>query len=294
MRPASATRGEQLALNTPKKEGKIKASNRPVTSREYKLILNADRFKDRLEGSQTFWNLVEFLVNKQGGQIHLRQDEEHGRRTWYLDTPSLDFRRHHYVLRVREEDGGKKWFKVTLKYRAPDRYLSASQDLSSTKKAQHKFEEDILPPFTSKFSHSASIERKKAPKLGQVDQVVDLFPGLAGLGINAETPVGKVNTFEAHEIARWVDQLKFEEEPIVKACLSFWYLIGSKKELPRIVEFSFDYDLPDGAGDGRDSPESYPLPVVAGANRLFAALQRQTDWVNFRATTKTAYAYEAL
>jgi uncharacterized protein YjbK len=66
------------------------------------------------------------------------------RRTWYLDTPGLDLQRHHYALRVREEeDEGKKRFKVTLKYRAPDRYLSASQDLSSTEKAKHKFEEDI-------------------------------------------------------------------------------------------------------------------------------------------------------
>ena len=71
----------------------MNATNRPVTSREYKLILNADRFKDRLEGSQTFWNLVEFLVVKQGGKIHLRQNEERVRRTWYHDTPGLDSRR---------------------------------------------------------------------------------------------------------------------------------------------------------------------------------------------------------
>ena len=123
----------------------------------------------KVEGSQTFWNLVE----KQGGEIHLRQDEERVRRTWYLDTPGLDFRRRQFVLRVREEeDEGKKEFKVTLKYRAPDRYISASQDLSSTKKGKHKFEEDILPPFTSKFSQSMAVKRKKEPNLGHVDQVV--------------------------------------------------------------------------------------------------------------------------
>jgi hypothetical protein len=270
------------------------ASNRPVTSREYKLILNADRFKDRLEGSQTFWNLVEFLVVNQGGQIHLRQDEEQVRRTWYLDTPGLDLQRHHYTLRTREEeDEGKKRFKVTLKYRAPDRYLSASQDLSSTEKGKHKFEEDILPPFTSMFSHSVSVERKKEPDLDHVDQMVALFPGVADLDIGADTPVQKVNAFEAHEIARWVGQLKFEEEPIVKACLNFWYLIGSKEELPLIVEFSFDYDLPKEQED-TTGLERYPIPVATGAYRFFMTLQRQSDWMNFRATTKTAYAYEAL
>ena len=78
----------------------MKETNRPVTSRGYKLILNADRFKNRVEGSQTFWDLVEFLVLKQGGQIHLRQETEKVRRTWYLDTPSLDLRRHHLPMRL--------------------------------------------------------------------------------------------------------------------------------------------------------------------------------------------------
>ncbi len=64
-----------------------------------------------------------------------------------------------------------------------------------------------------------------------------------------DTPIHKVNGFEAHEIARWVGQLKFDKDPIVKACLSFWYLLGSENELPLIVEFSFDYDLPNEARD---------------------------------------------
>jgi hypothetical protein len=116
---------------------------------------------------------------------------------------------------------------------------------------------------------------------------------VAALDIVGDTPVGKVNGFEAHEIARWVGQLKFEEEPIVKACLSFWYLMGSENELPLIVEFSFDYDLPEEPEDSA-ALEHYPIPVAAGAYGFFMALQRQSDWVNFHATTKTAYAYEAL
>lgn len=274
----------------------MNASNRPVTSREYKLILNADRFKDRVEGSQTFWDLVEFLVEKQEGQIHKRQDKEKMRRTWYLDTPGLDFRRNQFVLRVREEADAEpeERFKVTLKYRAPDRYISASQDLSSTKKDKHKFEEDILPPFTSKFSHSVSFKQGEEPNLGRVDQVAALFEGIDDLDLDDDTRVEKVNGFEAHEVARWVGQLKFKKEPIVKCCLSFWYLTRSKNEFPLIVEFSYDYDLPDDAQDDSGDLEQYAIPVAAGAKRLFMTLQKQLDWMNFAATTKTAYAYEAL
>ena len=272
--------------------------NRPVTSREYKLILNADRFKDRFEGTQTFWNLLKFLVAKQGGQIHQEQDEEKVRRTWYLDTPGLDFRRRQFVLRVREEvDEPNKKFKATLKYRAPDRYISAGQNLSTTaQKSKTKFEEDILPPFTSKFSHSTSVKYKKTPDLAHIERVASLFPGVAALNIATGTPVEKVNGFEANEIARWVGQLKFEREPLVKLCLSFWYLIGTEivKELPLIVEFSFDYDAAEETHDDPSQLEQFPSPVVTGAYRLFKTLQRQSDWIKSNATTKTAYAYEAL
>jgi hypothetical protein len=60
-------------------------SNLPVTSREYKLMLNVDRFKIRSEGSDAMWSLVEFLILKQGGDADA-DVEEKIRRTWYLDT----------------------------------------------------------------------------------------------------------------------------------------------------------------------------------------------------------------
>ena len=139
--------------------------NHPVTSREYKLILQADRFKDRAEGSAIFWELVEALLLQAGGQIHERQNEEMLRRTWYLDTPDLDLRSHNLNLRVREEMDEQKKYKVTLKYRGPDRYLSAAQDISSPEKGETKFEEDVLPSFISKFSHSTSLKFRRSLKL---------------------------------------------------------------------------------------------------------------------------------
>ena len=44
-------------------------SNHPVTSREYKLMLNVDRFKDREQASQEFLSLLDFLVSKEGGSV---------------------------------------------------------------------------------------------------------------------------------------------------------------------------------------------------------------------------------
>ena len=79
------------------------------------------------------------------------------RQTSYLDTPERALHQKRFALRLREDDDEQE-FQINLKYRASDRYISAAQDLSSTQEGNTKFEEDILPPFVSKFSHSISIE----------------------------------------------------------------------------------------------------------------------------------------
>ena len=153
-------------------------SNRPVTSREYKLMLNMDRFKDREQASQEFLSLLSFLVRKEGGRVVEEQNEEERRQTSYLDTPERALHQQGFALRLREEDDGEEGFQINLKYRASDRYISAAQDLSTPQEGKTKFEEDILPPFISKFSHSISIETDTAPELGTMNKVMDLFPGL--------------------------------------------------------------------------------------------------------------------
>ena len=277
----------------------MKRSNRPVTSREYKLMLNADRFKDREAGSKAFWHLVEFLAKEQGGKVK-KQEQEHVRRTWYVDTAEFALRRRGFVVRVRKEEDKEKPFKITLKYRESDRYISAVRDVSSSKKNKTKFEEDILPPFVSKFSHSTAIEQKKPPKLDSVDELAALFPGLEALGLAKNTPLKTVNGFMAHEVALWMGKLEFgktpidHEEHLVKASLSFWYLLGEKDELPLVAEFSFDYDVLKKELDEKKKLERFPRQVVHGTNRFFRALQKQSGWLNLNATTKTAYVYEGL
>ena len=110
-------------------------TNRPITSREYKLMLNTERFRDRRAGAGLFWKLLTFLVENQGNEVisdqvdHLEKDAEKIRTTWYLDTPGYELQRANITLRVREEPGAKNPFKVTLKFRAPDRYTAAGCDV---------------------------------------------------------------------------------------------------------------------------------------------------------------------
>jgi hypothetical protein len=269
-------------------------SNRPVTSREYKLMLNVDRFKDREQASQEFLSLLGFLVSKERGRVVEEQNEEERRQTSYLDTPERALHQRGFALRLREEDDeDEDGFQINLKYRASDRYISAAQDLSSPQDGETKFEEDILPPFISKFSHSTSIDTDEEPELDTMEKVMDLFPSLRELDIDENTAVETVNDFKVLEVARKLCKLKFDDAPTIKASLSFWYLTREEDEWPLVGEFSFDYDIVDNGAD-EDKLETYPPHVVEGANRLFNALQKQEGWLSFSTTTKTAFAFEGL
>ena len=265
----------------------MKNSNQPVTSREYKLILNSDRFRDRDKGAARFLNLIDFLIRKQGGSIVETQDTEERRHTSYLDTPQFALRQSGFALRLREEANG---FQINLKYRDSDRYVSAAQDVSGSQTGKMKFEEDILPPFVSKFSHSNSIGTTVMPHLETIKDVTSLFPGLTSLGIDENTPVKTANDFRALEVVRRLCKFQFEKTETIKASLSFWYLVVDT-DWPLVSEFSFDYDA---AENNKSELEQYSLEVVQGAKGFFGAVQNQTGWLDFTTTTKTAFALEVL
>jgi hypothetical protein len=247
---------------------KVNDSNRPVTSREYKLMLNVDRFRDRGQASQEFFGLLGFLVGREGGSVEDEQDEEETRQTYYLDTPELALHQQGYALRLREKNDDAEGFQVNLKYRDPDRYVSATHDLSSPRGDKTKFEEDILPPFASRFSHSTSVASDTLPEMGSMEKVIDLFPGLRDLGIDGDTAVKTVNDFEALEVVRRLCKFEFGGPPTIKASLSFWYLPGGANGWSLVGEFSFDYDaLDDGAND--ETLESYPWEVTQGGSAAF-------------------------
>jgi len=260
----------------------------PITSREYKLILNSSRFKQREEGSKQFGDLVEFLIKSNHGEIEIGNNAEAWateiRKIWYLDTPSLSLSSEKFSLRVREEKGK---YKITLKYRSSDQGLSAAQDVSSTStKTTPKFEEDIVPPLESKFSRSNSIEYSSLPKLETMADLVAIFPSLSKLSVPALTVIKRVNGFTANEVClKTPKRIKFTQNlPKIKACFSFWYLLGNDNEYPLISEFSFDYDMPE------DNSNNF-LEVIQAANLFFANLQKFPDWLSSGNSTKTSFAF---
>lgn len=286
-------------------------TNRPITSREYKLLLNTERFRDRLAGAGLFWDLLKFLVTNQGNSVIPDNDDpdkdvEKTRTTWYLDTPGFELRRADITLRVRDRPSSKKRYKLTLKYRAPDRYSAAARDVRCTRDVDDediKFEEDVIPPFVSKFAYSVSFKSKELFIPETIADVIDLFPGLESYSIPRSTPIHKVNGFEAHEVMHYIGKLKLDKMPtlrsarelprfVVKTALSHWYLRADENDYPLVTEFSFDFDA-EGQDDD-DRLERFPPTVVAGANRLFRDVQNQAGWLSQFGTTKTAYVFEVL
>ena len=255
-----------------------------ITTREYKLILSPDRFADRQAGAAEFQRLIHFFAGKLDAKVE-DQNQEEERRTYYLDTPSLDLGRAGFALRVRFESAEKQ-FKVTLKHRSPDRYLAASKDVRSSrpKDDEVKFEEDILPPFRGVFSQSNALWFGKSPGFKEFGDTVALFPGLDGLAPK-KTGIEKVNGFEAHEIFCKLCRIKLGNKQKLNVGLSFWYNTR-KDRWPLVAECAFDCSA--------DKGDDFPPEVFDGANRLFDLLQKQSGWFNLGATTKTAYAYEGL
>ncbi len=285
-------------------------TNRPITSREYKLLLNTERFRDRTGGARLFWQVLTFLVENQGNGVIPNQsdpdkDAEKRRTTWYLDTPGYELQRANVTLRVREEQDAKKRFKVTLKFRAPDRYTAAGCDVRCKEEVKDddlKFEEDIVPPFVSKFAYSVSFKTDNLPQFETMSDAVALFPGLAAYDIHEKTPLAVVNGFRAHEVMHYIGKLTLDRMPrarglelpefVVNAALSHWFLRPDENDYPLVTEFSFSYDAKAAGND--DRLEKFPPTVVAGANRLFRDVQNQAGWLAQFGSTKTAYVFEVL
>jgi len=273
-------------------------SNRPVTSREYKLMLNVDRFVDRKEGCDAVLALTEHLLSgvQNIASVERQNDSEKVRKTSYLDTADMALCQRSLAVRRREESEGKT--QLNLKFRSPDRYLSAANEVLQTLpaaelKPNSKFEEDVIPPFASRFSRSLTINTDRAVNITTIRDATGYFPGLATLDLDT-TPLHTVNGFEATEVERRLCTFRFADGPKVKASLSFWYMTHQATGWPLVAEFSFDYDAEELKNrKGKPELETFHGQTVEDTNRLFLALQRQAGWVNSNMTTKTAYALAA-
>ena len=276
--------------------------NRPVVAREYKLILNHLEFAERENAIESFTNSIktrlEVLATSDNNVRFLEDRDDKKRKVWYLDTNDFKIRDNKFLLRIRMKKDGD--YETSLKCRAPDRYIATSYDLSSgRKKVKSKFEEDIIAPFASNFSLSATFETKYEPRIESMGDLVSIFPGLGVLKIDNNENLTKVKDFEAREISCQIGKIDFGSKLSgAETSLEFWYLPGEvKNQPPLIVEFTFDYGA---AGlETKEKPkeettlEEFPATQVSTANSFYRSVQEIKKFKGLEtAKTKTQFAYE--
>jgi hypothetical protein len=135
---------------------------------------------------------------------------------------------------MREE---QKRYDITLKCRHPDRYISASYDLSHPadyhrlKFKGFKLEEDITTPFYRKFSSQTKFEDHKKPKLKTFQDIVSIYPNPKSLSIAPDKNLKKVNKFVAKEIFYNLGDIVFPDGNKIVSEMSMWYLSDNGKTL---------------------------------------------------------------
>lgn len=200
----------------------------------------------------------------------------------FLDTPDHTLRRNGLVLRERTGDGPREY---ALKCRSEDRYFAAGTTVAPAG-AKEKFEEDIGPPFNSRWSHSATLESGTRP--ATVGKATALFPLLStitadGRPLHSDVEFSVVNGIEVVERVWEGGPVRFEcpGEKDEKAEVGVIVWFRADGGAPAVAELSFRI---------KDKDEGYGPRVASAARALFERLQR-ADCARIDGRTKTEFVY---
>lgn len=267
-------------------------NSRAVVSREYKVMLKAEKFagppKQLLGSARRLWTdflrSVESIVLETDGTFDKIGKQ---RLIVFLDSAGQHLRTGGYIFRVRRAlDGGQP--EVTLKFRHPDRYVAEGRQMKSPRlRTKTKFEEDIKPPFVSLYSLSTRgrIGKKSIPS--SLNGVARLFPDLSKRLRKADRAAAlrEVNGFTARELVITGPLLRIGMTPTIhlECALIVWYDHKGAESTPVVVEFSYRYGNAAGEYGGK---------VARRAFDLFAAVQNEmTEWLDPNPHSKTAFVY---
>lgn len=275
-------------------------SDLPLSARECKILLKADRFTDRNQGFQAFWNLVKQVAA--GQNVGVKDVDgtcsmESGRIVRFYDTPDHRLYKLSLILRKRQdaeikrsgrfEEDGKK-FELVLKYRHPDPVVAVAQDCrpGHGHDGTISFEEDVVAKVDA-IDHlfSLSGEIPEARKVGpRLKDWCDFYPGLKKLGLDGDLEIRQVNGITIHEIKVEPGKLDFGQNIKAKASISLWYREG--QAAPLIAEFSYKYKLVPG-----DSLNSNIYRSARLSDDFLVALRTKArEWIAV-GQTKTGLIY---
>jgi hypothetical protein len=271
---------------------------RPVQSREYKVMLKPRGFSGDEEalvrGASAFWN--DFCAK--AGDVVIEAEGElrkikTRRLVTFFDTSKQHLKGGGYIFRSRRDiDSDER--EVTLKFRHPDRFVAQdrSMDAAGPQDGKTKFEEDIKAadkkaPFVSLYSFSTTLPILTDSPSRDLEDLARLFPDVAERleGFRESEALTAVSGFTAREVVVEGGSIKIGKHPKVEAecALIVWYDHSGRKNSPVTVEFSYRYG---------DKEERYGGTTARRAFDTFHVLQTElTEWVEPKASTKTAFVY---
>jgi hypothetical protein len=268
-------------------------TRRPIRSREYKVMLQPERFAGTEDDARlavdAFWVDVGRLLDGVDIPTEGSFDEVKAhRRIRFYDTVEGGFNGQRYIFRERREVESDER-QVTLKYRHADRYVAQDRDMDARGRgddAETKFEEDVKPPFVSVFSYSTSVVIDADRRFGSIGEVVELFPGLADelRGVDEDGELAVVSDFCARELVLVGAAVLLGKRDIEAECaMVIWHDDDDDTTPPVCVEFSFKYG---------DEDEDYRGTVARDAHDVLQALYTGLpEWVDPEPKTKTAFVY---
>lgn len=263
-------------------------ANPDVSSREYKLILDAANFQYNSEATTvaSFINdvdaTIESAINRDvTGTASLSKIRD----VRFFDVDGDCTLKHlGYSFRERVENGNSE---VTLKFRSADRYIADFENLSAThSQAEEKLEADIginsISSFAVVYGHSTKAPNTRT--INQMDDINDQFPGFDNdYGLSNNTPLSLVGNLSIRERVYKgviIDLGSIDAEISV----TLWYNgIPSGSATPLVAEVSFKYE---------DSSADYTKKVVNRAKVAFDALQSLNAWTDPASKTKTRFVYD--
>jgi hypothetical protein len=264
-----------------------------VKSREYKVMLRADRFAGPDDTVRAriaeFWaDLGRALGDRATSLDGSFEEIKHRRRVRFYDTSDHLLHESSYVFRERvDADTGAR--EMTLKYRHPDRYVAADREMSASgQDAETKFEEDVKPPFASVFSFSTTAPVGPEDAFDTLRHVAELYPGLPDAldDLPEHVALELVGDFSARETVFVGGEVLLGKHQVKADCaVVMWHDDDDPATPPVVVEFSYKYG---------DAQEDYGGSLARDAHDLlqvlFTALPK---WVSGKAVTKTGLVYRS-
>ena len=226
-----------------------------LTSSEYKLLLNPEKFNDYKQGFENYWAIIQRVAKDQNVPILISEDplSESHKNIGFFDTKNMDLRKNGYMLRrkIKISDGLRKpGVEFSLKFRSNESSVANTADVKIgegfTPKEEHiELESDVVyysvanGDLETTFSVQNVIELEENPIL-TVGEFARIYPVLKTLNIPLDEELVLVASNEPIEFMVRPGKLDFGDGLFGRMDMTIWMVELGKKQFG-IPEFSFDH-----------------------------------------------------